>query len=406
MSSPPPKSKCSGNNAFNLKIVVEAFFCTSVDGRKNYVKGRTLIWTVDIENFSLDALTCQLALELYIGSNQWVSVWYFDKELGQDVRLLHDKQPNLMFEMYAAEMTVPLSVVVVDVIGSNGAEENVEFVPISVVAVDDPLVMGTHNCPNNDQPAPTTPTQPAPNPIAESVASEVGSTSQPNATHAEQPHQPANPSADPFDNEEEYVGVDDEHLVGVSIPEFFVEASAVAPEEEASHASEDDMDAADVKDLMRQEEEVTDMYLDYNVANDPYNADIKVGAMFPDMVTFRKAIRHHAIVADFEMGKVRTDSTRFMANCSYPDCPWRIHASKLRDQQVVMIKRIPFEHDCPTTKLEDSKMATEGWVAENQHHRSYRMKIFKNQHQRSTLLLKGREMLLQPRKIRWKMTSL
>jgi hypothetical protein len=319
---------------------VEAFSYTSLDGRKIYVKGRKLTWTVDIENFSLDALTCQLALELNIGGRQWLSVWYFDKELGKDVRLLHDKQTSLMFEMYATEMTVPLSVVVVDVIGStvsNGAEE---FVPISVVAADDPLVMGTESCPNDVQHVPTTPTQPAAAPIAESVASEVGSTSQPNAAAApiaDQPQEPKNPPTDPFDNEEEYVGVDDEHLVGVSIPQHVVLASAVAPVEEASNASEDDMDFSDVKNLMQQEEEVTDIPLHVNVANDPYNADIKVGAMFPDMVTFRKAIRHHAIVADFEMAKVRTDSTRFIANCSHPDCPWRIHASKLRDQQVVMV---------------------------------------------------------------------
>ena len=97
------------------------------------------------------------------------------------------------------------------------------------------------------------------------------------------------------------------------------------------------MDISDVKHLIQQEEEVTDMPIQYNVATDPYNADIKVGALFPDIVTFRKAIRHHVVVKDFEIAKVRTDSTRFMANCSYPSCPWRIHASRLRDQQVVMV---------------------------------------------------------------------
>ena len=181
-----PYSYCSGRSAFNLQIVVEAFFCTSVDGRKIYVKGRTLTWTVDIENFSLDALTCQLALELNIGSNQLLSVWYFDKDLHKNVQLLDDKQPSLIFEMYATEMAVPISVSVVDAIGStlsNGVEE---FVPISVVAADDPLVMGTHNCPNNVHHAPTTSSQPATAPIAESVASEVDSTSQSNVPHAGQ----------------------------------------------------------------------------------------------------------------------------------------------------------------------------------------------------------------------------
>lgn len=316
---------------------MEAFFCTSLDGRKIYVKGRTLTCTVDIENFSLDALTCQLALELNIGSNHLLSVWYFEKKLGKNVRLLDDKQASLMFEMYATEMTVPVSVEVVDVIRSTVSNDTGEFVPIGVVAADDPLVMGTQNCPNDVQHALTTPTQPASAPTAESVASEVGSTSQPNVAHADQQQQPENPSTNPFDNEEEYVGVDDEHLVGVSIPQYVLEASAVAAVEEASHASEDEMDAADVKHLMQEEEEVTDIPFDYNVANDPYNANIKVGAMFPNMVTFRKAIRHHAIVADFEMDKVKTDSTRFRASCSYPDCPWRIVASKLRDQQVVMV---------------------------------------------------------------------
>jgi hypothetical protein len=30
----------------------------------------------------------------------------------------------------------------------------------------------------------------------------------------------------------------------------------------------------------------------------------------------------------------------------------------------LQIKKIPFEHDCPTTKLEDRKMASQDWVAE------------------------------------------
>ena len=30
----------------------------------------------------------------------------------------------------------------------------------------------------------------------------------------------------------------------------------------------------------------------------------------------------------------------------------------------MQIKKIPFEHNCPTTKLVDSRMATQGWVVE------------------------------------------
>ncbi|KAK1626348.1 hypothetical protein QYE76_000663 [Lolium multiflorum] len=58
MSSSPPQSKFggTGTNSFVLKIVVEAFFYTNVDGRKSYVKGRTMVWTVDIDQFSIGAL--------------------------------------------------------------------------------------------------------------------------------------------------------------------------------------------------------------------------------------------------------------------------------------------------------------------------------------------------------------
>jgi len=171
-----------------------------------------------------------------------------------------------MFDMYAAEKKVPLSVVVVDVNGSsvsNGAEKTADFGPgvnfghghCVVVPADNPLVMGTQNCQNTIQPNDAqadhqTDTQncPVSPPIAESVTSEVGSTREPNVAHADQ-QQPQNRSAVPFDNKEEYVLVDDEHLVGLSIPEpLIVQPPAPIPDEE----SEDGMDDSDVKHLIQQ----------------------------------------------------------------------------------------------------------------------------------------------------------
>lgn len=111
----------TGSNSFDLKIVVEAFFYTNADGTKSYVKGRTMVWTVDIDKFSIGALTHHLAVQLNIGNNQLVSVWYYDKVLGQEVQLLYEQQPSLMFEMYAAELNVPLTVVVMDVTGSSAS---------------------------------------------------------------------------------------------------------------------------------------------------------------------------------------------------------------------------------------------------------------------------------------------
>lgn len=128
---------------------------------------------------------------------------------------------------------------------------------------------------------------------------------------------------------------------------------------------DDNMDEAEVMQHINDESEVADLDpLEYSIAHDPDKPDIRVGALFPNIEAFRKAIRHHAVITYFEFTNVRTDQSRFIANCAYETCPWRIHASRLRDERVIMIKKIPFEHDCPTTKLEDSRMASQDWVAD------------------------------------------
>jgi hypothetical protein len=117
------------------------------------------------------------------------------------------------------------------------------------------------------------------------------------------------------------------------------------------------------------------------------------GALFPDIVAFRKAVRHYAIVKGFEFTDLKTDPTRFIAKCAHEGCPWRIHASRVQGQRAidvqmfldflfvvhtkvyccarpnklcfhVQIKVLPAEHNCPTTKLVEGKMATQGWVAD------------------------------------------
>ena len=58
-----------------------------------------------------------------------------------------------------------------------------------------------------------------------------------------------------------------------------------------------------------------------NVLHDPEHPNIVKGALFPDIVSFRKAIRHYAIVRGFEFAGLQTDPTRFIAKCAYKGCP-------------------------------------------------------------------------------------
>ena len=65
-----------------------------------------------------------------------------------------------------------------------------------------------------------------------------------------------------------------------------------------------------------------------HVIHDLENPKIVKGGLFPDIVAFRKAIRHYAVKTGFEFADLQTDQTRFIAKCKAEGSPWRIHASR------------------------------------------------------------------------------
>ena len=131
---------------------------------------------------------------------------------------------------------------------------------------------------------------------------------------------------DSFDIVEEYVGVDDEYM--------YADVSAISVEK--SNIQEED-EYADVFAHHEEEEETDTNPAGYSVVHDPENPDIRVGALFPDIVAFRKAIRQRAIIVGFKLAKIKTDPTRFIARCAHATCKWRIHASVLHDGKTVMV---------------------------------------------------------------------
>ena len=64
--------------------------------------------------------------------------------------------------------------------------------------------------------------------------------------------------------------------------------------------------------------------------------------MFPDIVTFMKAIRHYAVKKGFELAKLQTDKTRFIAHCAAEGCPWRIHASRIFYKKTIQVGVVLF----------------------------------------------------------------
>ena len=69
---------------------------------------------MEIGSFTLDLLMENLCEEVKWNSNQCAIVWYFDKTVGEDVRLIDESQMVALFEMYKSEMNCQVVVGVFD----------------------------------------------------------------------------------------------------------------------------------------------------------------------------------------------------------------------------------------------------------------------------------------------------
>jgi len=111
-------------------------------------------------------------------------------------------------------------------------------------------------------------------------------------------------------NNEEYVGVDDEEMY-MLVPQPPDEHTKTA---QASNALPEPCDNAAAERGVPLEAEINDADpLDVSVVNDPENPKIMVGGRWPDIVAFRKTIRHFAVTTDFEFADLVTDKKKIRA---------------------------------------------------------------------------------------------
>lgn len=84
-------------------------------------------------------------------------------------------------------------------------------------------------------------------------------------------------------------------------------------------------------------------HLNYENEDEPTNDDeeaysfskntisMKVGTNFENVVAFRRALNHYAIINEFDYYIKKSDLTRFIARCENIDCNWRIYAFVMQD---------------------------------------------------------------------------
>jgi len=320
---------------FSLALKVEGFSSTDNSGRKAYTKGRVIKWDVEVGSFSFDLLMNSLRNEFQWSSSQSASVWFYDKRMGEDVKLENDLQMHDIFEMYKDQMQCDFIVGVFD----SCHRQAYEFDALEPLCVIPPVYFGDDN---PDQIPPNSKDMPA------GLGNDAADPIDHNSGEAEflpidpDPELEADREPDIFDNGEEYVGVDDEvQFMPVPSPQA---ANNSAPESSnnAEYPSFHDADEFDgvpnAEGETPPEAEVNDADPEeVQVIHDPENPKIEVGERFPDIVAFRKAVRHYAVLTGFEFAKVITDQTMFIAKCKAEGCPWRIHASRISHGKTIEV---------------------------------------------------------------------
>jgi hypothetical protein len=310
---------------FSLDIKVKGFCTTDSSGRKTYTKGRVIKLDVEVASFSLDLLLTSLSNEVQWSSRQCPSVWFFNKRLCEEANVENDFQLHEMFEMYKEHMQCPVVVEIVDK-SLREADEFAWLDPICAIPPD------CYDDDNRDK-----------DPNSKDIPPRNRDSTSLDGNHATQldvePELEPDREPDLFDNEEEYVGVDDEGL-------YMSVESAQATNNPSTFANDDNLDndadqfdgvaAAEGGDPLEAEVNDADP-AEVQVIHDPENPKIKKGQQFPDIVSFRKAIRHVAVVTGFELANIITDKTRFIAHCKAEGCPWRIHASRIFDGKTIEV---------------------------------------------------------------------
>ncbi|XP_047078838.1 uncharacterized protein LOC124689334 [Lolium rigidum] len=99
---------------------------------------------------------------------------------------------------------------------------------------------------------------------------------------------------------------------------------------------------------------------------DPANSQMEEGTIFASMSECRNALVTYCIRAERTFEVDKSDRVRYRVHCPTEDCPWRMHASKMRNSTNVQVKVNPFRHTCleSTLRKETISRAKSRWVAE------------------------------------------
>ena len=137
--------------------------------------------------------------------------------------------------------------------------------------------------------------------------------------------------------ENEHLGDDDDDL-GAGQPN-------VEPSDDLHEVSSSDSEYDHDSDSDYEDDEGDEMMQDIVPPHNPevvYDKDdppMAVGTIYPSMSEFKLALASHAIKYEFEYNIEKSDPGRYRVYCSRRSegCRWRIHASKMGDDQTIKV---------------------------------------------------------------------
>ncbi|CAN6352505.1 unnamed protein product [Urochloa humidicola] len=294
---------------------------------------REKIWVRDKDKISWMDFYADLDVEIKPGSNQSLSVSFWDKVKSEYSEIDSDSSLLAAIDMYWDIRKLPL------IVSTINQPNHVISMPTDLAAVDiksNQLLICTTEIKSSLEPSCTD--------LVNGFTDLVNSCTDPvtNVTN-----EPESNTSDPWgENDEiEYVGVDDEPFETGSntgcdyIPD--------TDEEDNDDCAIDDEKGCEVV------EHITDLE----------NPKIAIGVTFEDRDTFMRAIRQYVILNEIEIAAPYNEAKRYRGFCKGKKCKWRIHASQLQDGKTWMIKKMPNKHYCrSTSKVQNNCMANQFWV--------------------------------------------
>jgi hypothetical protein len=105
---------CRFESMNSIDVVLQGIVLKEPNGKKSYLKEKSIRWNVNTDDFRMDVLIDELSVELRVGGAQCITARYFIMIMAHDVILTQNDEFRAMFDMNIVERKLALASVMLD----------------------------------------------------------------------------------------------------------------------------------------------------------------------------------------------------------------------------------------------------------------------------------------------------